>query len=250
MELNYNIVILILVLTIIGVLVYSYNTGNNIVYVQAPSNSPNSSNPPNSSRDMSREQYIEMMNRLNDIKNQPPQMMRQDIIITRDDDPYSDHIKKQDLHNMLDPLTYPQQRLPRHVLEQYTKYFGENGRYPPFGFATQPQLFDNPTSVGYLMLVRDQDLPYDPLIPTSIPLFMIRSSKNNNRYFYYIIDQRPLNQINAKIPLDNVRINGIKYPKADFYGIPELYDDDIVEDINIYPGKKFTSKIYKTYFFP
>jgi hypothetical protein len=170
------------------------------------------------------------------------------IIITKDDDPFSDPIKKQDAYHLYDPLTYPQQRLPRYILQQYMDFFEKNGKYPPFGYATQPYLFDNPTSVGYLTKIPVEG--ENDFIPVSIPLFMVRSSKNTNRYFYYILDQKPTVQISTKIPLDTVKVNGIKYSNADFYGIPELFDNDVIEDIPIYPGRKFTVKIYKTYFFP
>jgi hypothetical protein len=266
MELNYGVIILIIVIIIIAILLISYHnsTSNSNHTAQAAAmkyyiqqmqlNSQSQSQSQQKGRnDTDMRNYPQSHQSHQSHQPQCPSYPPQNIVITKDEDPYSDHIKKQDLYYMMDPLTYPQQRLPRHVLEQYIKYYNENGKYPPFGFATQPYLFDNPVSVGYLMLMPDEmsgNTDYDPRIPTSMPLFMIKSSKNNNRFFYYIIDQRPFNQINAKIPLDMVKVNGIKYNKADFYGIPELFDDDVVEDITIFPGKKFVAKIYKTYFFP
>jgi len=177
---------------------------------------------------------------------QPPTVNK--VIINRDDDPYSDAIKKQDAYHMYDPLSYPQLRLPRDVLQQYTRYYEENGVYPPFNIATQPHLFDNPIMVGYLYKVPEA-IPIDDVPPT-IPLFKVKNSKNSNRYFYYIIDQRIMSKIDIKVPLDDVTVNGTKYTNVENYGLPELFDNDVIGDINIYPGRKFTVKLYKTYFFP
>jgi len=179
---------------------------------------------------------------------QPPNITNVNVI--GDDDPYSDAIKKQDLYTMYDPLTYPQMRLPREVLEKYTEYFERNGAYPPFGQATQPYLFDNPQMVG--LLIRDVDLnePFTDNTPNSVPLFRVKNSKNANRYFYYILDQRYLSKIEPKVPLDHVRVNGKRYNDADFYGLPELFDGDCIEDIAIFPFQKFHVTLYKTYHFP
>lgn len=175
----------------------------------------------------------------------------QSINITLDHniDPYSDPIKKQDLYTMYDPLTYPQLRLPREVLERYNEYYEKNGIYPPFNNATQP-IFDNPILNGMLIKQVEENEPFYDNVPSSIPLFRVKSSKNTNRYFYYIVDQRYPSKIELKIPLDHIKINGIRYNNADFYGLPELYDGDIIENIPIYPGVKFKVLLYKTFHFP
>jgi hypothetical protein len=172
------------------------------------------------------------------------------ITIEGDTDPYSDAIKRQDLYTMYDPLTYPQLRLPREVLERYNEYYERTGSYPPFNAATQPQLFDNPILNGILMKEIDPHEPFDDKVPSTIPLFRVRSSKNTNRYFYYILDQRFLSKIELKIPLDTVKLNGVAYNNADFYGLPEIFDGDSVENISIYPATKFNVTLYKTYHFP
>ena len=180
---------------------------------------------------------------------QQPTPQITNVTIDNDNDPYSDPIKKQDLYSMYDPLTYPQLRLPREVLEKYQDYYEKNGSYPPFGHATQP-LFDNPIINGYLVKQVDENEPFNDNVPSAIPLFRVKSAKNTNRFFYYIIDQRYQSKIELKIPLDHVKINGIRYNNADFYGLPELYDGDLVESIPIYPSSKFKVNIYKMYHFP
>lgn len=171
------------------------------------------------------------------------------ITIENDTDPYSDPIKKQDLYSIYDHLTYPQMRLPREVLDKYNEYYEKNGSYPPFGQTTQP-LFDNPILNGVLIKQMDDNEPFNDNIPSSVPLFRVKSSKNTNRFFYYIIDQRYLSKLELKIPLDHIKINGVRYNNADFYGLPELYDGDIIENIPIYPTAKFKIFLYKTYHFP
>jgi hypothetical protein len=178
----------------------------------------------------------------------PPQITN--VTIDPDADPYSDAIKKQDLYTMYDPLTYPQLRLPREVLEKYNEYYERTGTYPPFNQATQPYLFDNPILNGILIKQIDENEPFNDNIPSSIPLFRVKSAKNTNRYFYYILDQRYFSKVELKIPLDHVKINGIRYNNADFYGIPELFDGDCIEHIPIYPAAKFKVTLYKTYHFP
>ena len=166
-------------------------------------------------------------------------------------DPFSDAIKKQDLYTMYDPLTYPQLRLPREVLERYNEYYKSTGTYPPFNEATQPFLFDNPILNGYLVKTTIDNEPFVENVPTTVPLFRVRSSTNTNRYFYYVIDNRNFNMLlQPKIPLDNVKVNGVRIQNADFYGLPELFDNDMLEDIMIYPGAKFKVNLYKTYHFP
>ena len=171
------------------------------------------------------------------------------IVIENDTDPYSDPIKKQDLYGMHDHLTYPQLRLPREVLEKYNEYYERNGSYPPFGQATQP-LFDNPILNGILIKQVDENEPFSDNVPSSVPLFRVKSAKNTNRFFYYIVDQRYMSKLELKIPLDHIKINNIRYNNADFYGLPELYDGDIIENIPIYPTAKFKITLYKTYHFP
>ena len=178
-----------------------------------------------------------------------PQPHVTNVSLDHDSDPYSDPIKKQDLYSVLDPLTYPQLRLPRDVLDKYNEHYEKNGSYPPFNQATQP-LFDNPILNGVLIKQVDENEPFTDNVPSSVPLFRVKSAKNNNRFFYYIIDQRYPSKIELKIPLDYVKINGVRYNNADFYGLPELYDGDIVENIPIYPSNKFRITLYKIYHFP
>jgi hypothetical protein len=170
------------------------------------------------------------------------------ILIENDSDPYSDPIKKQDLYGMYDHLTYPQMRLPREILDKYNEYYEKNGSYPPFNQATQP-LFDNPILNGILIKQVDDNEPFSDNIPSSVPLFRVKSAKNTNRFFYYIVDQRYMSKLELKIPLDHIKINNIRY-NAEFYGLPELYDGDIIENIPIYPTAKFKVTLYKTYHFP
>jgi hypothetical protein len=164
-------------------------------------------------------------------------------------DKFTDPVQRQDLFHMYDPLTYPQLRLPRDVLEQYMRYYEKNGAYPPFNLATQPYLYDNPLLVGYLLRI-DEGKEKEIYDVPSIPLFQIRSVKNNNRYFYYILDQRFYGKLELKIPLDHITVNGIRYNDAGDYGIPELFNGDILEHVPIYPQWKFKVQLYKTYFFP
>lgn len=171
------------------------------------------------------------------------------INVNTNQDPYSDPIKKQDLYTMYDPLTYPQLRLPREILEKYNEYHEKNGSYPPFNQATQ-SMFDNPILNGILIKQSDDNEPFGDNIPTSVPLFRVKSAKNSNRYFYYIVDQRYQSKIELKIPLDHVKINGIRYDNADYYGLPELYEGDMIENIAIYPNTKFKILMYRTYHFP
>src|SRR3984885_1770859 len=185
----------------------------------------------------------------------PPQQPLQqpnviNVAVDGGTDPYSDAIKKQDLYTMYDPLTYPQLRLPREVLDRYNEHYERTGTYPPFNQYTQPYLFDNPVLNGVLIKCTEDNEPFNDNIPSSVPLFRVKSSKNANRFFYYIIDQRYLSKVEPKIPLDHVRINGIRYDNADFYGIPELFDGDIIEHIPIYPDARFKITLYKTYHFP
>ncbi|MEM0354059.1 MAG: hypothetical protein QXW79_00620 [Thermoplasmata archaeon] len=171
------------------------------------------------------------------------------VTLDYDPDPYSDPIKKQDLYTLYDPLTYPQLRLPREVLEKYNEYYERTGTRPPFNHASKP-LFDNPILNGVLIKQVDENEPFCDNVPVTIPLFRVKSAKNANRYFYYIVDQRYLSKIELKIPLDHVKINGVRYNNADFYGLPELYDGDIIENIPIYPNVKFRVLLYKTFHFP
>lgn len=163
-------------------------------------------------------------------------------------DPYSDPIKRQDLYHLYDPLTYPQTRLPRDILHRYQQYYREHGIYPPFNYATQPELFDNPIMVGYLYRDAETDTTDD--VPNALPLFRVKSTKSATRYHYYTIDQRYGTKVDVKIPFDNVIVNGRKFDNADYYGIEELWDDDTVEGLNVFPNTKFRVKINKTYHFP
>jgi len=157
---------------------------------------------------------------------------------------------------MYDPLTFPQLRLPREILDRYNEFYdrtgGANGggSYPPFNQATQPQLFDNPVLNGFLVKLGENDEPFNENIPSAVPLMRVKSVKNANRYFYYILDQRYLSKLELKIPLDHVKVNGVRYSDPDFYGLPELFDGDVITDISIYPGAKFKTTLYKNYHFP
>lgn len=167
------------------------------------------------------------------------------VNIDYDTDPYSDPIKKQDHYSMMDPLTYPQLRLPREILEKYQKYHEENGCYPPFSQFTKP-LFDNPVHNGYLIKQVDENEPFnDNFIPGYVPLFKLKSVKNTNRFFYYIMDPRYATNVPSKMTLDEVKINNKRW-NGESYGLPELYDGDIIENIPIYPGAKFKVTLFKT----
>ena len=179
--------------------------------------------------------------------NQGPQVTN--VTVDHDTDPYSDSVKKQDLYSMHDPLTYPQMRLPREVLEKYNEYYEKHGSYPPFGQATQP-LFDNPILNGVLIKQVDENEPFGDNVPSSVPLFRVKSAKNTNRFFYYVIDRSQNSKLELKIPLDHVKINNVRYNNADFYGLPEIYDGDCIENIPIYPNAKFNCTLYKQYHFP
>lgn len=185
------------------------------------------------------------------LQSQPQSPNVTQVVVQNETDPYSDAIKRQDLYTMYDPLTYPQLRLPREVLERYNDYYKTTGTYPPFNEATQGYLFDNPILNGILIKIVDDNEPFTEHIPNSVPLFRVRSSTNTNRYFYYVIDNRNFNvSIQPKIPLDHVRLNGVRYNNADFYGLPEIFDEDIIDSISIYPGARFKVTLYKTYHFP
>lgn len=162
-------------------------------------------------------------------------------------DPYSDPIKRQDLYSMMDPLTYPQARLPREILEKYNDYYEKNGSYPPFNQSTQP-LFDNPIHNGILIKKIEDNEPFTDTIPSAVHLFRVKSNKNTNRFYYYIIDQKY--QIPLKIPLENIRLNNVRYNNAEYMGLPEIYDGDIIDNISIYPNTKFRFTSYKTHTFP
>jgi hypothetical protein len=192
-------------------------------------------------------QQLSQQQHSNKILQQNPQTTH--VMIENETDPYSDPIKKQDLYSMYDHLTYPQMRLPREVLEKYNEYYEKNGTYPPFGQATQP-LFDNPILNGILIKQVDENEPFSDNVPSSIPLFRVKSAKNVNRFFYYIIDQRYMSKLELKIPLEHIKLNGIRHNNADFYGLPEIYDGDIIENISIYPNAKFKVTLYKIYHFP
>lgn len=247
---NNSIIIIIIVVVFAFYLIYSQT--NQPKNNQIPPISHFSSQNTHSSESCSKcEHYKQALTNLNaslpSLPTSTPQVTN--VMIDHDTDPYSDPIKKQDLYSMYDPLTYPQLRLPREVLEKYNEYYDKNGVYPPFNQSTQP-LFDNPIINGYLIKQVDENEPFQDNVPSAIPLFRVKSAKNTNRFFYYIIDQRYLSKIELKIPLDHIKINGVRYNNADFYGLPELYDGDTIENIPIYPTAKFKVNIYKMYHFP
>lgn len=185
------------------------------------------------------------------IQQLSPQLspIQSSIVIENDPDPYSDPIKKQDLYTMYDHLTYPQMRLPREILDKYREYYQQHGVYPAFNQSTKP-LFDNAILNGYLVKVVDENEPFTDNVPSAIPLFRQKSEKNTNRFFYYIIDQRYQSRLELKIPLDNVKINGVRYENSDYYGLPELYEGDIINNISIYPSSKFKVMLYRQHHFP
>lgn len=171
------------------------------------------------------------------------------INIDTANDPYSDAIKKQDYYAMNDPLTYPQLRLPREVLEKYQEYQERTGEPINFYQYHKP-LFDNPILNGYMIKQSDANDPFTDTSPVTLPLFRMKNPKNTNRFFYYTIDQRNPTDLKLKIPLDGVKVNGKKYENSEFYGLPELYDGDIIEDIVIFPNTKFSLMLYKTHTHP
>lgn len=160
-----------------------------------------------------------------------------------------DPIKRQDINSMYDPLTYPEMRLPREILDKYNEYYRQNGEYPPFNQATR-MLADNPIINGVLVKEIDANEPFADNVPATLPLFRMKSVKNTNRFFYYIIDQRQPNTMGLKITLDNVKVNNKRYPNSDYSGLPELYDGDIIENISIFPNSKFKAILYKQHHFP
>lgn len=243
MAFNSSAIIILIVVAFAFYLIYSQNSGQKYYPIAQPQIShfkTQTSQPsvPCEKCEMFKQKILR--------QNTGPQV--NSIVIENDSDPYSDLIKKQDLYGMYDHLTYPQMRLPREVLEKYNEYYERNGSYPPFNQATQP-LFDNPILNGFLIKQMDDNEPFSDVV-NPVPLFRVKSAKNTNRFFYYIIDQRSMSKLELKIPLDHIKINSIRYNNADFYGLPELYDGDIIENIPIYPGTKFKVTLYKTYHFP
>ncbi|AYV85125.1 MAG: hypothetical protein Satyrvirus4_22 [Satyrvirus sp.] len=255
MAINNSVIIIIIVVAFAFYLIYSQTSQQKYYYSQIGSRFVGSENPQpislhttqNNPPPISCPQCQKYEHYKQQISPASPQITN--VMIDNDNDPYSDPIKKQDLYGIYDPLTYPQLRLPREILDKYNEFYEKNGTYPPFNQATQP-LFDNPILVGYLAKQVDENEPFNDNVPGAIPLFRVKSSKNTNRFFYYIIDQRYLSKIELKIPLDNIKINSMRYNNTDFYGIPELYDGDTIEHISIYPHSKFKVKIYPTYHFP
>lgn len=183
------------------------------------------------------------------LKHVPAADGNMNINIDTHADPYADPIKRQDLYSMNDPLTYPQLRLPREVLEKYQEYYDRTGEWPNFYQHHKP-MFDNPILNGYLIKQADSNDPFADTSPVTVPIFRVKSMKNTNRFYYYIIDQRNQTDLKLKIPLENVKVNGKKYSNGEFYGLPELYDGDIIEDIPIYPNSKFMLMLYKNHSYP
>lgn len=258
---NTAIIVIVIVIIVIILLLYMHKSNNNIPIISQlgyPNNKQNTNklylhSDHNEPFCHKCEYYKKQLNQLTSsvsgqtelsVKNPPVTS----IIVENDDDPYSDPIKKQDLYGIYDPLTYPQLRLPRDILEKYNEYQSKTGTYPPFSEQTKP-MFDNPILNGILIKHTDRNDPFDDNIPKTFPLMRVKSAKNTNRFFYYIIDQNA-SKIELKIPLDHIKINGTRYNNADFYGLPEIYDGDIIEGIPIYPQAKFKVLLYKTHHFP
>lgn len=105
----------------------------------------------------------------------------------------------------------------------------------------------NSVLVGLLMKQTDDHDPFPDNAPNLLPLFKIHSPKSRTRFFYHTIEQRYPSKLELKIPLDNAHINGKQFENSEYYGIPELYDGDTVENIPICPGVKFVVKLYKNY---
>jgi hypothetical protein len=165
-------------------------------------------------------------------------------------DPYADPIKKMDLHSMYDPLTFPQTRLSREVLDKYEEYFEKHGNYPPFGYNSKP-LFDNAIMNGILVKQTNEEDGFgNDTNPMTVSLFRMKSPKNVNRFYYYVIDPRYMSKIENKFPLESIRINSIRFNNADVSGLPEIYNDDIIDGITIFPGSKYRATIYRTGTFP
>jgi hypothetical protein len=181
-------------------------------------------------------------------REQPTPSVTQINIEGPNSDPYSDPIKKQDLYTMYDPLTYPQARLPREILEKYDEYYKKHGVYPNFGEHTKP-LFDNATQCGVLVQYSDEEDIYNNSI-ASIPLFRLKNVKNNDRYYYYILDQRGSGKLEPKIPLDELKINDRTHKDGKTRGLPEITDGDIIKGIPIHPSQKFKAVIYAMQHFP
>lgn len=254
---NCSLIIIAIVVLIVVYLIYSNNNTNNLLNIKQQNHIPYTNHhfyqenmvPYTPKQNDSECPQCEIYKRRMEQTNSPTMPPITNVLIDNDNDPYSDPIKKQDLHGMYDPLTYPQLRLPREILQKYHEYHEKNGSYPPFGESSQP-MFDNPVLNGILIKQTDENDPFADNIPTSVPLFRVKSAKNNNRFFYYILDQRYLSKLELKIPLDHIKINGTRFSNSDFYGLPELYDGDIIENIPIYPNSKFRITLYKTYHFP
>jgi hypothetical protein len=160
-----------------------------------------------------------------------------------------DPIKQQDLSDMRDPLTFPQQRLSREVLDKYAEYYEKTGTYPPFGEMGKP-IFDTPILNGLLLKQTDPGEAFDNDSPATVPLMRLKSAKNSNRFYYYVIDQRYRSKFELKIPLEEVKINGVVYENGDQYGLPEIYNDDIIERISAFPNTRYKVLIYKNSHFP
>lgn len=225
------VIIIVAALAIIGYLLYSQTQNNGIKLkdYEKFQNAGNNNNP---------------TQRLSE-----PGIGHMNIAIDTNNDPYSDAIKKQDLYGMMDPLTYPQMRLSREVLEKYQQYYEEHGEYPNFAQFHKP-MFDNPIHNGHLIKLTDPDDPFTDNVPMTVPLFRVKSMKNTNRFYYYIIDSRNNSKIDTKIPLEAVTVNGRKYTNGEFYGLPELYDDDVIENVIVFPGTKFKVFLYKNFSYP
>lgn len=250
-------IIIVIIVAVIAYLIYSQNNEkisfNNFKQIGSKNNSEsnNASVSGHTSTCTKCDVNEKKMNDLIESLKQSHVNPETKIFIDNASDPYSDAIKKQDAYSMNDVLTYPQMRLSREVLEKYNEYFDKHGSYPAFGQSTQP-LFDNPVLNGYLVRYQDESDPFaqSSTIPNTMPLFRVPSAKHKNRFYYYTVEQRYPNQLQLKITLDNIRVNGKRYDVSGYDGLPELSDGDIISDILPYPGAKFIVKLYKIYHFP
>ena len=239
MKVNTTSIIIIVIIIRLGIyLIYSHNKSNKII-ITNPDNRNNNNNLHEYYQELQKQREEQILEALSTHRSESP-------IVS---DKYVDPIKQNDMESLYDVLSYPQLRLPRDVLKKYEEYYEKNGNYPGIGKMTQP-IFDNPVLNGVLIKQTDDREIFNEQTPITVPLFKLKSAKNVNRFFYYIIDQRYLSKLELKIPLDNIKINGIRYSNSDFYGLPELYDDDIIENIPIFPGSAFKVLLYKTHHFP
>lgn len=236
-----SIVVIGIVVVIAVYLIYSYNNSNKNKILFTNNNKNNETNLLEKMSEMQKHRDEQLMEAI--LSSRAPSLQ------SGQGDQFMDPIKRQDVETSHDYFSYPQLRLPREVLKKYDEYYEKNGTYPDIGQMTQP-IFDSPILNGMLIKELDETDVFDNNAPMTIPLFRVKSVKNANRFFYYTIDQRYQGQLQLKVPLDKIKVNGKRYDNSDFYGIPELYDGDIIENIPIFQNSVFKVYLYKTHHFP